>query len=93
MQQYPPNVKVEQNADGTAKATFELYALALMATRENGGRFELHQEASWTYAPTDKEAHDEGLKQAEDKWPSKEGWALQAAIRKVTVHLDLLTKK
>jgi hypothetical protein len=92
MRLYPPNVKVEQNADGTAKATLELYALALMATREDRGRFELHQEASWTYAPTDQVAHDEGLRQAEEKWPAKEGWALQAAIRKVTVHIDLLKK-
>lgn len=85
MTQYPPNVKVEHNADGTAKATFELYALVLyalvlMATREESGRLAIHQEASWTYAPTDREAHEEGMRQAQEKWPSHEGWQNQAAI-------------
>ena len=66
-----PGAQVEQNADGTANVPFQLYALALLATSRNDKGLAVIQEASWTYAPADKDAHADGLAQAEEKWPAK----------------------
>jgi hypothetical protein len=83
---------VDHKPDGTAAVKFSAYALALMATRQHGGRGEVHQEAEWTSANSDPEAHAEGMEMARQKWPAADGWNHQVAIRKVTIALDLLKK-
>jgi hypothetical protein len=85
-------VSVDHKPDGTASAKFSAYALALTATRQQGGRGELRQEADWTSANSDPEAHAEGLEIARQKWPAEDGWTHHVAIRKVTVALDLVNK-
>ena len=93
MTQHPPNVKAERGADGAQKATIEIYALSLVAMREDGGRLAFEQEASWTYASSDADAHTEGISQAQEKWPQTEGWEYHVTVRKVTIQLDLLEKE
>ena len=82
--------KVEHKPDGTAIAKVAFYALALMATRESSHGLEVAQEPDWTAAESDKDAHDEGMKIAQAKWPPSAGWQSQAAVRKVTMFIDLL---
>jgi len=86
------SVSLEENPDGSKKISFSAYALALMATREPGNAIEVRQEAAWTGANSDTEAHDIGLTMAREKWPTAEGWSHQAAIRKMNIVLDLLSK-
>jgi hypothetical protein len=82
----------DENPDGSKKVRLSAYALALMATRVQDGKLEVHQEASWTDAKTETAARDVGLQMAREKWPSAEGWSHQAAIRKMNVVLDLFSK-
>ena len=87
------SANIEHKPDGTAVARFTAYALALMATRERGGGVEVAQEAEWTAADSDHEAHAEGMETARRKWPPADGWSHQVAVRKVNVALDLLKKE
>jgi hypothetical protein len=82
-------VQVQHKPDGTAIAKINAYALALMATRESGVGLEIVQEAQWTSAESDEQGHQEGLAMARAQWPAGEGWSHQAAIRKVSLFIDL----
>lgn len=94
MAQPEANVSLEENPDGTKRIRFSAYALALMATREPqpGVSIEVRQEAAWTAANSDVEAHEIGMRMARDKWTPTEGWSHQAATRKMNVVFDLLSK-
>ena len=83
-------VQVEHKPDGTAIAKVRAYALALMATRETAVGLEVVQEAEWTGAESDALAQKEGLALARSKWPASEGWQHQAAIRPVSMFIDLI---
>lgn len=82
--------EVETRADGTRFATVTMYALALMAAKGTT----VAQQAGWSPAKTDAEAHEHGLKLAKEIWPPGDGWTdHQAATRKATLRIDLIEKK
>jgi hypothetical protein len=83
------DIKVDHRPDGTAKAAFSAYAVAIVGIKRTAITFEVQQDATWSQASSDQAAHSEGLKLAKEKWPSGQGWEHRVAVRKLTVGLDL----
>lgn len=80
------NVTVERQPNGTSRAVISFYALSLVGIRASENR--IAQDASYTFAFGDEEAHGEGLKQCEIKWPANEGWDHLAAFKPVTIPVE-----
>jgi hypothetical protein len=84
------NFEVQTRPDGSRFGTVTMYALAVMAANGNA----IAQEAGWSSARSDAEAHEDGLRFAKERWPQTEGWTdHQAAIRKATLTFDLIETK
>jgi len=84
------NVTTERQPDGKLKATVSFYALSLVGIRASGNH--LAQDASCTFAFSDEEAHEEGLKQCEIKWPETQGWTHLVAFKPITIPVEFIEK-
>jgi hypothetical protein len=87
-------VTVEYHTGGTAIAKINFYALSLAASRVLDGNAYVDHVASYAPAPinSEEEAHDYGLKEAMEKWPTEEDWSHRVDVKLVELKFEFGTK-
>lgn len=70
---------------GEVIVDLELFAMSILATKDDGGKTDIQHMATATKTDTEEEAERLAYEVAEQTWPKSDGWEHDVAVVKVPI--------